>query len=544
MEAMHALSYLVGRNAYRLDPDLRAVLDAFWPAHGAHAAELDAFARWVGAEALPVAYHVDHEARPVLVAHDLDGRRIDRVRFSPAQEALLPRLAAMNRPPYQEGGSWHHHFALGGLLADPGLYCLATITNQTIYVIRKYLPDRDVWAEHLLAGRWWGATWLTEAQGGSDLGATALRAEPDGDAWRLWGEKYFCSGAGHADLAVVVARPPGAPPGPKGLGLFLVPRCAPDGRLNFFVRRLKDKSATRAVPSGEVEFVGSWAVLVPPAERGLYRTLEMLALARLANAVGAMGLARKAELEVRWRVRRRRAFGRLLRDHPLVRWDLLELAVRMAGGWALAFLAVDAFERIWRQPDPDGPEAARARALLHAAKNRTADHAAEVTRLAMELFGGLGFLEEYAVARWHREALITPIWEGPANIQALDLREAVRRKGAADPLRAALAPHLAQGTAAARRARAALDEALATLAAEDAEAYAKAATARLADAAQVAALYAVAATGGERYARLAELYAARFLDGADYPQAALADPALIDLPLEDEEAPPPAAPTP
>ena len=110
--------------------------------------------------------------------------------------------------------------------------------------------------------------------------------------------------------------------------------------------------------------------------------------------------------------------------------DLVDLAVRMAGGTALAFHAIDAFDRSWHDRPPYSPAYHYARFLSHMAKNRTADHSSEITRMAMEMFGGLGFLEEYAVARWHREALITPIWEGPSNIQALDLLEAVQKKRA------------------------------------------------------------------------------------------------------------------
>ncbi len=526
---MRYQSYAYGENHWERDPDLRCVLSHYWPAYSAHEEELRRFGALAGREVYEVAYHVDHEAHPVLVAHDLDGNRVDRVRLSPAQEALLRQLAPMNRPPY-EGGSWHHHYALGYLVADPGVYCLLTITNQTAYVIHKYAPQFRDWKDKLLRGEFWGATWMTEIQGGSDLGANTLRATRDGDAWRLDGEKYFCSGAGLTDVAVVTARPLGAPEGPKGLALFLVPRVDRAGQLNYTVRRLKDKSATRAVPTGEVEFRASEAHLVGQAEYGIYYTLEVLTVSRLANAVGAMGVARKAHLEVLERVRRRRAFGRQLVDHPLVRRDLTDLAVRTAAGLVLAVHAVDRFERAWHERPPYTARYHYARFLSHLVKNRTADHAAEATRLSMELFGGVGFLEEYAVARWHREALITSIWEGPSNVQALDLLEAVWRKRAHEAFLSEFVPLWEKaGTPEARVAREAAEATLDRLAAsrpEQAEWYAKDAVARLADAAQVGLLYALAETAGERYARLAALYARRFLLGEEYPAWALEEPAV------------------
>ncbi|MDI3317596.1 MAG: acyl-CoA dehydrogenase family protein [Bacillota bacterium] len=540
---MRFQSYAYGRNHFTLDPDLQAVLRHFWPDARAHWPELERWGELLGGEAYKVGYHVDQEAPPVLVMHDLDGNRVDRVRLSPAQEALLPKLAPLMEPPYR-GGSWHHHYALGYLLADPGLYCILTITQQVAYAVHKYAPEQSAWKERLLAGEAWGATWMTEIQGGSDLGAnrtTARRADPGGRLWLLsGGDKYFASGAGLADVAVVTARPEGAPEGPKGLALFLVPRLRRDGTLNFRVRRLKEKSATRAVPSGEVELEEAEAFLIGEAGQGIYYTLEVLTSSRLANAVAAMGIAQKARLEALFRVTRRTAFGRALAEHPLVRRDLVDLAVRQAGGLALAFRAVDAFDKSWHERPPYSPEYHYARFLSHLAKNRTADHAAESTRLAMELFGGLGFLEEYAVARWHREALITPIWEGTSNIQALDLLEAMVKKRAHESFLAEFVPMLEEaGTPEAAEARRVIEGELARLAAagpEEAEWYAKHALTRLADAAQVGLLYRLARSGGERYARLATLYARRFLFGEEYPSWALSEPGIVELPETAEEA--------
>ncbi len=530
---MRYQSYAYGTNHYTADPDLQAVLRRHWPAFAEHRRELEEWGELLGGEAYATGYHVDRDAPPALVTHDLDGNRVDRVRLSPAEEGLLAKLAPIMRPAY-EGGSWHHHFALGYLLSDPGLYCILTITHQVAYALHKYAPEQAEWKARLLSGEAWGATWMTEIQGGSDLGANRTVARFDGEVWRLSdGDKYFASGAGLADAAIVTARPEGAPEGPKGIALFLVPRRRRDGSLNYLVRRLKDKSATRAVPSGEVELADAEAWLIGRAEEGIYYTLETLTVSRLANAVAGMGIAKKAHLETLARVGRRRAFGRALAEHPLVVRDLVDLAVRQAGGLALAFHAVDAFDGAWHERPPYTTRYHAARFLSHLAKNRTADHAAESTRLAMELFGGLGFLDEYAVARWHREALITPIWEGPSNIQALDLLEAMQKKRAHEPFAQEFVAMLDRhGTPEAVRARETIERTLAALASagpDEAQWVAKYALTRLADAAQVALLYDLAETGGERYERLARLYAARFLDGEEYPVWALREPDLTGL---------------
>ena len=231
-------------------------------------------------------------------------------------------------------------------------------------------------------------------------------------------------------MAIVTARPEGAPLGPKGIALFLVPRLNDQGQLNYHVRRFKEKSATRAVPSGEVEFAGAQAFLIGEAALGIYYTLENLTVSRLANAAGAMGLARKAHLESLYRAQARSAFGKPLVDHPLVRYDLTDLAVRTAAGSALLFHAVEWFDRVWHETPPYSDRYHYARFLSHLTKNRTAEHGAAATQLAMELFGGLGFLDDFGIARLHREALVTLIWEGTSNIQALDMLEAMRKKNA------------------------------------------------------------------------------------------------------------------
>jgi len=130
---------------------------------------------------------------------------------------------------------------------------------------------------------------LTERVGGSDLGATATTARRDGAAWRLDSDKWFCSNVG-ADLILTLARPEGAPPGTRGLGLFLVPRLLPDGGRNpYLIHRLKDKLGTRVMASGEVAFTGTMAYLIEPLERGFVMMMEM---------VNGTRLLRDAEVQV------------------------------------------------------------------------------------------------------------------------------------------------------------------------------------------------------------------------------------------------------
>ncbi|MFO7624360.1 MAG: acyl-CoA dehydrogenase family protein [Anaerolineales bacterium] len=540
---MEFQSYTFGKNQWLLEPDLKHILPLYWQDFAAQQAGLLSFGELAGGRAYEIADQVDRLARPELVAHDLDGKRIDRVRLDPAHAQLLQEMAFINRPPY-EGGSWHHHYALGYLLADPGLYCSLIVTNQTAYAIYKYAPEHTAWLEPLLSGQAWGATWMTETQGGSDLGANTTSARMEDGGWRLYGqEKYFASNAGLADIAIVTARPQGAPAGPKGIALFLVPRLDTDGQLNYSLRRLKNKSATRAVPTGEVELNGSQAYLVGQAELGIYYTLENLTVSRLANAAGAMGLARKAHLEALLRTQARLAFGQPLVEHPLVRCDLTDFAVRTAGGLALLFHTIQAFDLAWKESPPYTSAYHYARFLSHMAKNRTAEHSTHLTQLGMELFGGLGFMEDYAIARLHREALVTAIWEGSSNIQALDMLEAMHKKSAYEPFLDDFLPMLAQAETAAARQTAQILEAtlqkLVRCSRQEAQWYSKDALRVLADSAQVALLYRLAAQtqdiqASQRYGKLATLYANHFLLGESYPAWALAD-RQIWYPLQEQQ---------
>jgi alkylation response protein AidB-like acyl-CoA dehydrogenase len=138
---------------------------------------------------------------------------------------------------------------------------------------------------------------MTEIKGGSDLGAAVENAAQwDGDKWWLTGDKYFASNAG-AELAVVAARAEGAPQNVRGLSLYLVPRRAENGQLNYRIRRLKNKIATQSVPTGEIELRDCEGWLLGQEEQGVYLILEGLNLSRVANSVSSVALAQRAIAE-------------------------------------------------------------------------------------------------------------------------------------------------------------------------------------------------------------------------------------------------------
>ncbi len=431
--AYRHLSSAYGRNHFDIDRPLRSVLNYFT----GRIPPLSPLGAFAGKELYEIADYVDKVARPREVMWSVGGDRVDEVWLEPGERTALERLSrefGVNRPPYR-GGSWHDHYAALYLISDPGVACVLTVTNQTAYALYKYGSEEQKRLVPSLIGESepirYGATWFTELQGGSDLGANLVEASEGGGSWRLTGDtKYFASNAGLADFALVTARPRGAAKGAKGLGLFLVPRTDSQGKRNFDLRRLKDKSATASVPTGEVELHAAEATPVGDLRNGIYYTMENLMVSRLANCAGALGIARKAYFEAYYYAQKRSAFGKKLIEHPLVQRDLLDMEVCLEGSLALVFRAVDRFQKSWTEVPPYDEAYHYARLLTHVAKNVSAEMAAYVTKMAMELHGGVGFLKEYAVERLHREALITPIWEGSSNIQALDMLEAIAKKGA------------------------------------------------------------------------------------------------------------------
>lgn len=431
--------YASGLDQLALDPVVERWLAARLSA--ARRSELEHLNRTISADALEVARHVDRDAPPRLVAHDLDGNRIDRAQLAPTHVALLERLRPMVALATTEPDGLLAALAAGYLLADPGLYCTITLTTQVSLALADLAPHHSATAR-LREGPWFGATWFTETHAGSDLGSLRARATqtPNGE-WRIGtAEKFFASNAGLADVALVAAHV-GEVRGVRSLGLFLVRREQPDGSLAFSVRRLKDKLATRAVPTGEVDLADAPAELLAAPPDGIHRILESLTIARVANAMSAAGIARIALAEATIRGQRRVAFGRPLLAHALFADELARLRASQLATSLLAFeLAEETQSSLGSHHGDRAYQILRARS--HVAKVRTAEQAAFVTQRAMEAFGGLGFVEDAPIARWHREALVLPIWEGTPHVHALDaaevLADRVVRDGFVERITAAL----------------------------------------------------------------------------------------------------------
>ncbi|MFZ0063274.1 MAG: acyl-CoA dehydrogenase family protein [Pyrinomonadaceae bacterium] len=417
-----------------------------------HLSQLKLYEAWWRAEGMSISEAVDRAGTPWLRMFDQFGKRTDEILFPPEYWTMLKqgyKTGAIWWPFAAEaGGSLRMHYLIDYLTCffDAGLGCPYIVSLSTTVPLKKYgSPELQArFLPHLLrrdGTNWQGATWMTEIRGGSDLGSNVETvAQPERDRWILHGDKYFASNVG-AELAIVAARPEGAPQTPQGLALFLVPRYREDGQLNHFIRRLKNKIGTRSVPTGEVELRDSEAYLLGKQEWGIYLILESLNLSRVGNIVGSVALAQRALADALTFAESRVAFGKAIIEHPLLRGQFQERFAQLRAARALMWEAMQLLDEVWQETPRYSDRYHLFRLITHLAKYWTAELAVQFAKWNMEVHGGVGVLAEYAAERWLREAMILPIWEGTPQRQMLDGLEVMERKRAHELLFTHLAPH-------------------------------------------------------------------------------------------------------
>jgi len=332
----------------------------------------------------------------------------------------------VGRPPLEQA-------ALLYLLAqagEGGHTCPVVCTAGLVRALREHGPDelRDRFLPPLLESDYdrahRGAQFLTERQGGSDVGANRVEAVPAGDAWRISGEKWFCSVA-DADLLAVTARPSGAPDGTRGLGCFLVPRILDGAANGFRIRKLKDKLGTRVLATGEIEFEAALAYPIGELEDGFRIAAgTILNTSRWLNAVGSSALMQRAYLEASSFARHRAAFGRPIAEFPLVRESLAimkaEAQAALASTLELTAL-VDSDAGPWH------------RILVNANKFITSLAATRVCRRGIETLGGNGTIEDFSpLPRLWRDAIVFESWEGTHNVLCAQVLRDLERLDAVD----------------------------------------------------------------------------------------------------------------
>lgn len=325
------------------------------------------------------------------------------------------------------------------LFAQAGEYghqCPLACTAGLIKVLQKTgsAEQQKKWLPRLLSRdyseRLHASQFLTEVQGGSDVGTNAVVAKRDGDRWRIFGEKWFCSVI-DAQLFLMTARPEGAPPGTRGLGLFVVPRSI-DGRTNdFHVRRLKKKLGTRAMASAEADFAGALAEPVGALDRGFKNVVEhVLDTSRIYNAVCCAGSMWAAYREAATYARHRRAFGEPIGKFPLVIDAVATLRAEAMAALSSSLRLTAMADRAARGEHDERRELAW-RVGVNVNKYWTSVRNTQMVRLAMEILGGNGAIETFSpVVRLFRDSMVLESWEGAHNVLVQQVLRDAARHGA------------------------------------------------------------------------------------------------------------------
>ena len=435
-----------GMNFYRADPALTDLLriyltDALFRHIEPHLDRLGALAGG----------HLDECARladrhvPVLHQRDRLGRDAQWIEYHPAYReleraafgefgihAMSLRKGIMGWPqPYPAVAK--HAFTFLFNQAEFGLGCPINVTDGCAKLLSNF-GSEALQAKYLdgltqtdMSRLTQGGQFMTEKEGGSDVGKLTTTAVQDGDHWRLSGEKWFCSNA-DAEVVMLLARPQGAVGGTRGVGLFLMPRRLDDGSPNHYrIVRLKDKLGTRSMASGEIKLEGAVAYAVGRLDRGFVQMAEMVNSSRLSNGVKSTALMRRAHHDAMTVAQNRMVFGSHV-DLPLARRQLMKIKLATEQALSMSFLTADALDRA-EAGSQDA--AALLRILTPTLKFRATRDARKVCGDALEMRGGIGYIEEFATARLLRDAHLGSIWEGTGNIVALDaLKRAVGRHGA------------------------------------------------------------------------------------------------------------------
>jgi alkylation response protein AidB-like acyl-CoA dehydrogenase len=328
--------------------------------------------------------------------------------------------------------------------ANMALALCPMLTQGAIEALAQHGDARQkaLYLPRLVSGEWTGAMALTEAQAGSDLSTLATRAEPDGQGgYRLYGQKIFITWGDHDCagniLHLVLARLPDAPAGTKGISLFLTSKYRLDAaggagdRNAFAAVGLEHKLGIHGSPTCVMQYDGAAAERVGPVNQGLAAMFTMMNAARLQVGVQGVAIADRAFQQALAFCQERRqgrsaftgAANALLFDHPDVRRMLLLMKARIQGGRALYLSAAVAADLAARSPDPAVREAARLREelLTPIVKAWCTDMGVQVASEALQLQGGMGYVEETGAAQHYRDARIAPIYEGANAIQAIDL---------------------------------------------------------------------------------------------------------------------------
>ncbi|MBM3619800.1 MAG: DNA alkylation response protein [Alphaproteobacteria bacterium] len=441
--ARHIAPDCRGQNFYRVDSSFRDLLSLYMDEDWRTRIEphFDRMGEIAGGELDELADVADKHG-PVLHPRDRFGRDEEWIEYHPSYRAMekiafgdfgmhaMSHRAGVLGMPESAPPLVKYGFTYLFVQGEFGLMCPISVSDTSNFVIKKYgsaalkakLLDRLLSTDFATMLK--GTQFMTEKAGGSDVGALETEAEPLGmgadgvERWKLHGDKWFCSHA-DADVAVMLARPRGAAAGTRGLGLFALPRHLEDGSRNAYrIVRLKDKLGTRSMASGEIVLNGATAYLIGDARSGFKQMMEQVNLSRLSHGVRAASMMRRCLNEALMVARHRRAFGSTIDAFPLMRRQLMKIMLPTEQALSMAMWSA---ATMGRADKGDHAAADLLRILTPVFKYRACRDNIRVASHALEVRGGVGYIEEWVNARLVRDAQIGTIWEGTSSINALDV---------------------------------------------------------------------------------------------------------------------------
>ena len=322
------------------------------------------------------------------------------------------------------------------------------LTQGAVHAINSHASDqlKQIYLEKMISGVWTGTMNLTEPQAGSDLAAVRATAEPAGDHYLIKGQKIFITYGDHDmtenTIHLVLARTPDAPPGVKGISLFVVPKFmvnsdgeVSDQRNDAFCVSIEHKLGIHASPTCVMAFGdndGAVGYLVGEENRGLMYMFTMMNEARLAVGIEGYAMGEISYQRAAAFAHDRKQGAVLLGgedaspgiiNHPDVRRMLMTMRSQVEAARVLAYDCAASFDYGGRHPDDDVRERfdRRGALLTPIVKGWSTELGVDICSLGVQVHGGMGFVEETGAAQYLRDVRITPIYEGTTGIQANDL---------------------------------------------------------------------------------------------------------------------------
>ena len=382
----------------------------------------------------------------------IDGQAKTPAGFPEAYRAVVEAGWITAEAPESAGGDGLPALVQAGLgemwnAANTSFALCSALTTGAIHALDAYASDelREQYLTKLVSGEWTGTMNLTEPQAGTDPGAIRTMATPNDDGtWSLKGQKIFITWGDHdvADNIVhlVLARTPDAPAGAKGISLFVAPKFLPDasgapGERNAITTvSVEHKLGIHGSPTCVLDYDGATGFLVGELHGGLAGMFVMMNSARVGMGLQATGISDRAYQRSRAYAEERmqgsvldRPDGTPIAEHPDVRRLLLSMSSEISAMRALGVYVGDLFDRA---EDADGIRLAEL--FVPIFKGWTTEEALRITSDAIQVHGGMGFIEESGAPQHYRDARIMPIYEGTTAIQSNDLigRKVIRDGGA------------------------------------------------------------------------------------------------------------------